>query len=167
MNKIVSRSLVCAAACAALLSAAAPPASAYALAGACTAPGLVEICVTEVRTTGVGQALYAVEPGQTFPVARVAGYLDTYQFGSTLLPCITPVVNDAEVDACRTLNLGVRVDRKVLVPAADITVSVSQLEEHGSVYVCEATLRVLVAGFGESGRTIFTACGSDLPQFVN
>jgi hypothetical protein len=165
MNKIVSRSLVCAAACAALSSAIAQPASAAVIvAGTCTDGGTVELCVTEVRTTGVRLQLYTATPGQPVTVGQVAGYLDTYRLDTLQFPCVTPVVNGSEVDACGALGLE-RVSRSVLVQPTDVGGNTSQITPHGAVYVCEATLKALVAGYGESGRTIFTACGEDLPQF--
>jgi hypothetical protein len=143
-----------------MAAAAVAPTGASAIAiGPCQNLGLVDVCLSEVGPTAVGAQLYKPVPGAHLSAGDIAAYLDTYQLGAIQLHCVTPVVNGTEVDACGTVGL-TRVAREILVGDTDLGTDVPRLEESIKVYVCTATLKLLVAGNGTTGTPVFTVCAS-------
>jgi hypothetical protein len=123
------------------------------------------VCYTETGDTGIGLDLVQLANDPPIHLADVAAYLDIYKIpvgtGGVQIPCITPVVNGTTADSCDRLGLEL-ISRTPLVSQSVDATLVHLKPTQQRVYVCTATLTVLVANIGLNEVPILSVCQSGL-----
>ena len=167
MTKLLTRALVPAVGALAVVAATAPSAAAGSF-RPCD-EYKTEVCYTETGTTNVAYGIpnLAWGGGGTH-LGDVAAYLDIYRVpvgtGGVNIPCVTPVENGIERDACAALGF-TRVNRTELFTLG-LTLDTPQVS--GSlvtVYVCTAEVTATVENVGVTDIPTLTVC-ADNPQTV-